>query len=1072
MSVTAVPYASSSVVVRTEWVPFGRPASDALRREISGAKGGNPLEPVTVVVPTNQVGVATRRLLASGVLGPACEGAVGVAAVSFLTVYRMGELLGAARLAASGRRPVSTPVIGAALRSALAEDPGVFGPVATHPATETALVDAYRELRDLSSEALAALAGQSDRAATVVRLHQEARRRLEAAWYDEEDLLDAAVEALRQDPGSAPELGTVVVYLPERISRHGGALLRAIADLYPLVVVAATCGDPAADAETVRSVRRLGGSPDAPGVGLAPWEPVDAERTRVVTVSDADEEVRAGLRAIIGAVRTGTPLDRIALLFAHAEPYARLAHEQLTAAGVAVNGTATMPLTARLAGRTLLGLLSLPEEGFGREAVFAWLSGARVRHDGRPVPTAAWERLSRDAAVVGRADWDPLLARLATELHAQEAVDRADPEVPDWRAERAASSARRAGELREFVLGLVHDLDGAASTARDWSGWAGWARDHLTRLLGDERARSDWPLGEQRAAERVDRSLDRLACLDEVEGQVRLEVFARTLELELESDLGRVGRMGEGVFVGPISMGLGLDLDLVVVVGLAEGVFPAPARDDSLLPDQERQATGDELPLRASLIEKHHRELLAVLAGAEHQVLCVPRGDLRGGRGRVPSRWALGAASALAGRRWDSDDLLDPHPSDPWLEHVASFDAGLRAVTFPASEQEYRLRSRLAGDGDGASPVPPDPIYAAGSAAVAERRSSRFTRFDGRVVGLGLPSPAEQVISATRLERWATCPFAYLMGDVLGVKEVENPEEELSITPLNRGSLVHEILEEFVSEVLRRPTELQPGPSQPWTEADRDRLREIAERHCGAYEARGLTGRGVFWQRERRRVVGDLMRVLRDDSAHRASTGTRPVAAELAFGFRDSRVGTVSIPLPDGRSVAFRGKADRVDAAADGTLHVIDYKSGASDRYRALGEDNPDLGGRKLQLPVYGQAARALLGTPEAPVRAEYWFTSAKGQYRRIGYRVTEEVLEHVGETLGGIVAGIEAGVFPATPSATSTTPSARSDCCYCDPDRLGVVDLRRAWDRKKTDPLFAPFAPLLRPDELDADDA
>ena len=110
----------------------------------------------------------------------------------------------------------------------------------------------------------------------------------------------------------------------------------------------------------------------------------------------------------------------------------------------------------------------------------------------------------------------------------------------------------------------------------------------MRSLFGDERRRSAWPTVEQKAAERVDRALDRLACLDAVEESVDLDVFTRTLELELETDLGRVGRMGEGVLVGSVSMGVGLDLDLVVVLGLAEGLFPSPTRDDSLLPDHER----------------------------------------------------------------------------------------------------------------------------------------------------------------------------------------------------------------------------------------------------------------------------------------------------------------------------------------------------------------------------------------------------------------------------------------------------------------------------------------------------
>ena len=44
-------------------VPYGEPAARALFDAVVAAKGGDPLAPVTVVVPTNYVGVAARRLL-------------------------------------------------------------------------------------------------------------------------------------------------------------------------------------------------------------------------------------------------------------------------------------------------------------------------------------------------------------------------------------------------------------------------------------------------------------------------------------------------------------------------------------------------------------------------------------------------------------------------------------------------------------------------------------------------------------------------------------------------------------------------------------------------------------------------------------------------------------------------------------------------------------------------------------------------------------------------------------------------------------------------------------------------
>jgi ATP-dependent helicase/nuclease subunit B len=1056
------------VSIDLTWLPYGRPAAEALRSAIVRAKGDEPLAPVGVVVPSNYVGVATRRLLASGELGPTCHKGTGMAAVSFVTVYRLAELLGAARLAASGRRPVSTPVIAAAMRSALTQGPGMFAPVAGHAATEAALVSAYRELRDLSDGALDALAGRSARARDVVRLHRAARSLLAPTFYDEEDLLEAAADAVRTDTVAGGRLGAVIAYLPERLSRHGGELLAAIAGTSELIVLAGTTADARADADVDRSVHRMGaGAAETRPRDDRPRGVVEGVRTQIVTASDCDDEVRAAVRAIVDAARAGTPLDRVAVLHASPEPYARLVQEQFAAAGIAFNGAAAMPPTARVVGRTMLGLLALPEGGYRRGEVFAWLAGGPLRHEGRPIPVGAWERLSRDAGVVaGRFDWDRRLAVLSDAREAQAELAEHDPDASPWRSDRLRTDAAQARALRAFVLGLIDDLDHAAAGPQPWGERAAWARRHLGELFGDEGRRAGWPLSEQKAADRVDRALDRLSCLDAVEYAVDLDVFSSSLRLELETDLGRVGRMGEGVLVGSVSMGVGLDLDLVVVLGLAEGLFPSPTDDDSLLPDHERTSAGDELPLRSEGVERQHRQLLAALAGASRRLLCVPRGDLRRNIERVPSRWLLQIASVMAddGERWSSDDIL--RAEGDWLTHVASFDAGIRRTDFPATEQEHRLRSLMARGSTGLSPAvliaTGDASLTAGAEVVAARRSARFTRFDGNLAGLHPPSPAERVTSATRLEGWARCPFAYFVRDVLGVDEVENPEDELQMTARDKGSLVHQALEEFIAQVLTRPPSGQPGPGEPWTDSDRALMVEIAEKVCDGYEAQGLAGRPIFWRQDKKRIIADLIKFLQVDTDYRSVHGTRPMAAELAFGLPRAKVGAVSLAIAGGRRVRFRGKADRVDLGADGSLHVVDYKTGRGDAYKDVSEDNPDARGRRLQLAVYAQAARLLRGDPDAVVRADYWFVSTLGRFERVGYPVTQAVLAHVGESLGAMVDAIEAGVFPSHPTASSTTPWV--ECPYCDPDGMGVTELRRLYERKQADPAMAPFVSLVSP--------
>ena len=133
---------------------------------------------MTVVVPTNSVG--RRDAAAAGV------GGAGADHVARLGCGRgdasspctgLAELLAAPVLAAAGRRPVSTPVVAAAVRGALAEAPGLFAPVAEHPATEEALAAVHRELSDLDDAALDVLARQSARARDVVRIAPRGARR-------------------------------------------------------------------------------------------------------------------------------------------------------------------------------------------------------------------------------------------------------------------------------------------------------------------------------------------------------------------------------------------------------------------------------------------------------------------------------------------------------------------------------------------------------------------------------------------------------------------------------------------------------------------------------------------------------------------------------------------------------------------------------------------------------------------------------------------------------------------------------------------------------------------------------
>jgi len=996
--------------------PYGRAAADLLAAQVGAAKAGDPLAPVTVIVPATYAGISARRHLA----------VAGVAGVTFLTLARLAERLGGPVLAGSGRRPVSPALVTAAVRRVLAERPGVFAPVAGHPATEEALAAAHAELRGVSGPALDRLARSGRRASDVVTIHRAVERLLAPAWHDEHDLIAAAADRAGA-PGVLAELGALIVHLPQRVAPATATLLATVADHTTVVVNVGLTGDPDGDSPVIAGLARAGIAVPPPA-----WRP--ARPGAVISASDPDDEVRAAVRAVVDAARSGVPWGRMAVVWGAAEPYARIVDAQLAAADIPSNGTPVRTVADSVAGRALLAVLGLGDRRFRRPDVMAVIADAGVV-DGRghPVPGRAWERISREAGVVEGDDWARRLGAHAARLSARADEDDAE--------DRAASAGQRrrdaasAAGLAAFVGELRSDLERVAATGT-WRGMATATAALLDRLLGGAPARIMWPDEEQRAADRVDAALAGLGGLDTIGGPPpTLDVFRRSLAASLSAALRRSGRFGEGVLVGPLSVVTGLDLDVVIVLGLAEGTLPAAHLEDSLLPDRERAATGGELGLRADAQHEERHRYLAALAAADRSTVCFPRGDLRRRGDRVASRWLLDALAEAVGRPAVTTSELATLGG---VAHVPSFLGGIRRAGFAATGQEHSLQRLLAGD---AAALADDAVVVAGAALVRARAAGGFTRYDGNLAGAGVPRPSDvDATSATRLETWAACPFRYFAEAVLGVILADEPERIIQMTPLDRGSMIHEILDRFVRGAIAGE------------DHDRTRMERVAEQVFADYDGRGVTGRPLFWRRDRAAILRDLSRFLDED----AGLGTTPLRTELRFGPPDP----VVIDLPGGRALRFRGAADRIDARADGSLLVIDYKTGSPRHYAALTVATPTAGATRFQLPVYALAARAAVGRPDAEVEASYWFLPRDGRSTWIGFTVDEHVLEEVSTTLGEVDALIGEGVFPAIPTKESFVSFV--ECRFCDPDELGTGPRRRRWEAKRDAPELAQLTELL----------
>ena len=1015
-------------------VGYGRPAREALAAAIAAAKSGDALAPVTVIVPTNYTGLGLRRSLAAQ---------TPLVNVRFQVAGRAAELLGGAALAADQLRPLVPWVRMEAVRAALREDAGIFAPVAAHPATAKQLARAFDDLRDASPDTLDRLAALSPRTADVVRLMRRTKE-LTAGYYDESDLLRAAAGAVKSGAPAAREAGALILYLPRRLPDALRLLLETAAATVGARAVIGLTGDGQVDAlarQMAARLSRLG--PVREGAEAA----LPAGST-VASLPDPEEEVRHVVRKAVALAREGVPLHRMAILFQRQEQYALLAHEVLDSAGIPHNGPPIRRLAQSLGGRAVLGAYRVAASGFRRDIVMDWLTSAPISgEDGAPAPSHRWDAISREAGVVkGEAQWS---ARLAAWADAAEARITATPEAAEYnrrQAEQARALARFMGAMAEEMASPVR-----ASP----SGHARKAIELLERYLplptvehlGDGLAEA-----EAGAWEEVHGLISSIASLD---GQLpaALEVpisrgeFASALGDVLDASSGRLGSLGDGIFVGPLSAASELEFDAVFVIGLVEG--NSGRGEDPIITEQERDQAGDEVPSRRLGLLQQRRAYLAALAGAGTRALSYPRADLRGQRTTIPSRWLLESATAQSGTALYASDLAEMLMSPPypeWFEAVHSFESVLTKDGERASLQERDLASLL-----GARSAPERHYLASridglGDGMAARRSRARKRRvagsgtaeldgWNGRVPdGSVAAAGSEKPVSPTALETFAECPFRYFLGHVLKVGDIERPEEIETITAADVGNVMHAALEEFFNET--RP---RGNPLAPWSAGERTRLREIAEQHCAAAEGRGLTGKPLAWAADRARILRDLDRFLDEDQACRATTGFVFERAEVAFGA--SRDGSPPPPparytLPDGTGIAFRGYIDRVDRGPNGELMVTDYKTGRSTKFKVVGKPDPLVrldGGKRLQLPVYALALEEEAGGK--PISARYWFITERENFEQAVLPLDGPTREKFGEVVQVLADTMRQGYFPAVPGKEDR--ASYTHCKYCPYDRI-----------------------------------
>ncbi len=418
------------------------------------------------------------------------------------------------------------------------------------------------------------------------------------------------------------------------------------------------------------------------------------------------------------------------------------------------------------------------------------------------------------------------------------------------------------------------------------------------------------------------------------------------------------------VLLGSIDRSRNPDLHTVFLLGVNEGVFPAPPAEPILLNDADRAKIESSLRLGSGPRQQlAHEQFYGYIActRARHRLFVSFSDADRLGRKLTPSSFIARL------QRLFPKLLIEPAAFDETdVRHASELIAPL-------------LRAHAAGD-TSAMKLIETPTFASLRHLAQTPVASTVAPLPDALVSRLYPSPL--VTSVSRLEEFAACRFRFFV--TVGLRAKERLRHEVDAR--HTGTFQHEVLKEF-HETVRKDFgswhNMEPHRARPL-------VREIAERLRPNFK------HGVLLSTERTRVEsGNLILALEDFIetivGWMGQYEFEPAAAELKFG-GDGPLPAWELDLDDGRRLAFTGTMDRVDLLVDaerraGRVVVMDYKSSARKIDARL-----LAGGVQLQLFAYLAALRRLPAAAkffgvEHLEAAGVFYLSLRGSYKSTGSR-------------------------------------------------------------------------------------
>lgn len=767
----------------------------------------------------------------------------------------------------------------------------------------------------------------------------------------------------------------------------------------------------------------------------------------LITASSRRHEVEMICKLIkeLAAENPGSDLSSICVALLQPQVYTDLFREECARFGIPVNITDRFQLSRSPLVTLILALLRMQIAGFRRDDVLR-VAGTPYFHLGppsSPVDAANLAEVSRELRITGGyQSWLTRIRRRIEDDRCMAAAAGTDTERA--RRERSARAMEKAESDLQVLGATTHELAGECVPAE--------FRRRFLRLLDRlDVARNLVTLSADGAAEVVERDVRAYAKFLEVLGETT-ELLAfqdgpaatHTVKNYVEQLTAAILRerynvreqFGRGVLITSIDETRGLSTNVMIVAGLVDGEFPSVYQPEVFLSTERRTKREQRF-----LWQNRYLFYQAVTNWVSHLYLTTPKRE--GDIDLVRSSFVDALLNVVQVEEWRAGENI------PFEHTLASEDEVLRW---------YGSGEEPVADSSGLPEHIPEKLGEVRRAVAVERSRTALhdlPEYEGILPGrlsddaqLVLSGLRSDVFSVTQLETYGQCPFRFFVRRLL---RLDAPGEfEEGLTPIERGSILHDALFEFFT--LRREKGLPSVPlctDEQFEEALAE-LTRIVDSRLSALEIPD-----AFWDLDRELLLGPptggrgLVREFLEAERKR-TVQSKPLYFEVGFGGPDPRTDAIlSTPEPVVLGdIRLRGKVDRVEVG-DEFFTIVDYKTGAT-----LPGIDDIRSGMSLQLPLYLRVVEQLLesafGRRLQPAGGLYYRLRspikvtaglADAAYNKIAFTSSansrqvlrsgtefQDVLDGAVRSATGSVAAMVEGRFPLT-----SPENIEKVCTYCD---------------------------------------